>query len=1609
MSENILFWTSFCGNSSVYWTFWNESFTWKTNTPDFTTCFQLTVLRWVSVLYLGVLLPIYVIFLSRKPWKNSSGMISAYKIVQFSIIGILLMTLLETVIITSTVEYGPGPLSVRVLDSVCDLFIWSTVLILQRYEFKKGLFSSGVVLIFWLYELLRYLVAFRSAILFASTSGHDSMTPVIMNGLILFHVTIAFWANCFASECDDEGDNLTLPRYKSKTAPEERGNASQLQKFCPEENAPFLSRMTFFWFTGLILKGFRRTLLAEDLWKLSDSNKSEHVVDRTMRNWLSTIESISHRVNEQTKHEHISYLEQYESDAYLNNVMPDKVNRPSLAFVLLRTFWTDFAAGFLLKLFCDILTLSQPLIISLLIGFVEEGTMKTSGKANALPNSNSSGFYQWHGYFYTVLLLIAGLIRTIVFQQYFHFTYRTAMRIKTAVIGMVYRKSLKLSNFARQTSTTGEIVNLISVDAQKLEDTMVNIHMIWSSPFLILCSLILLWYQLQYAVLAGLLTAIVLIPLNVFVGVKVKKLNTEMMKIKDERIKLLNQTIVGIKLVKMYAWEPAFEKRITELRNTEVNAIRSVEFLNLVSYMSLTCAPLLISSATFVTYVLMSPENVLTAQKSFVCLALFNVLTFPLSTLAYILALTVQSKVSLSRIVNFLFNEELVEQTIEKHHENKLRLNHEPEEYCNNIGETSLLNTQYDIICTKATLGWDSQTILFRNLNFSIPRGKFYGVVGPVGGGKSSLLSAILNEMHRFAGSIKVNGTIAYVSQQSWCQNATIRDNILFNRTMDNEWYKEVVRKCCLLEDLRQLPNGDGTEIGERGLNLSGGQKQRISLARAVYQQCDIYLLDDPLSAVDVRVAERLFKDVIGPNGLLKNKTRVWVTHRLDNLSHADKILLICKQNQRIENNFRIIDEFQGESAQPVSQCENPENMNSKESICQESYILEEGTHEELLKLDKLYASYYRTHISNSNGAKQGNSRIELPTNNGDQCGINHNCTDDLYRSNDTLSTRCGIEDYTSIFKSVEEEKTETGSISFRVLRAYGNAYGHWKLSLTFGAFILLGIAAITNQTWLGYWSGKESTKQFNLTNGSHTLLYYISIYSILAFLQVLFTGVQNILLNFGSASVSSITHSHLLRCILRAPSEFFDTTPSGRILNRFSKDIDIIDSQLPYNMRVALVTLSHVLVCFTLICIALPWFLIALVPIIGCLFILQRFYMATSRQLKRLESVRRSPVLSYFQETLSGISVIRAFKRENEFLNTCNELVDENLKAWYPIIVSYRWLGVNIELLGHFITLIACIIILLTVETVGPGFAGLALVYSLSVSNFLTFVIRSSSELENSTISIERVKEYSMIPSEGEWHLDEYNQQLEQWPKVGSIEFNNYSMGYRRELELVLKFVNVKINGGERVGIVGRTGAGKSSIISALFRLVEPNTGQIFIDCVNINLIGLHDLRQKLTVIPQDPFIFCGTLRYNLDPLCVKTDGELWNALEKAHLKEYVMAQSEQLDFMCSENGENLSVGQRQLVCLARALLRNSKILILDEATASVDMKTDNLIQETIRTQFTDCTVLTVSHRLGTIINSDKIITIANGQIVDYDTPENLLDNTNSILHKMAKDVGLI
>ncbi|CAH8871961.1 unnamed protein product [Trichobilharzia szidati] len=297
MSENILVWTSFCGNNSAYWTFWNESFTWRTNTPDFTTCFQLTMLRWVSLLYLGVSLPIYVIFLSRKPWKNSYRIISAYKTVQFATIGILLMTLLEIVIITSTAEYGPGPLSVRILDSVCDLFIWSTVLILQRYEFKKGLSSSGVVIIFWLYELLRYLIAFRSAILFASTSGHDSLTPVIMNGLILFLVTIAFCANCFASRRDDEGDNLALTNYNSKTALEEKGNASQLQKSCPEENAPFLSRMTFFWFTGLILKGFRRTLFAEDLWKLSDSNKSERVVDRTMRNWPSTFESISHRLD----------------------------------------------------------------------------------------------------------------------------------------------------------------------------------------------------------------------------------------------------------------------------------------------------------------------------------------------------------------------------------------------------------------------------------------------------------------------------------------------------------------------------------------------------------------------------------------------------------------------------------------------------------------------------------------------------------------------------------------------------------------------------------------------------------------------------------------------------------------------------------------------------------------------------------------------------------------------------------------------------------------------------------------------------------------------------------------------------------------------------------------------------------------------------------------------------------------------------------------------------------------------------------------------------------------------------------------------------------------
>ncbi|KAF8566043.1 hypothetical protein P879_03282 [Paragonimus westermani] len=1220
-------------------------------------------------------------------------------------------------------------------------------------------------------------------------------------------------------------------------------------------------------------------------------------------------------------------------------------------------------------------------------------------------------------------------------------------------------QALKLSNTARQVATVGEIVNHMSVDAQRLQDAVIMIHMAWSAPVLIIISLVLIYVLLGWAVLAGFLLAVLIIPINVVTTAITKKYQFHMMKVKDERIKLLEQTFTGIKVVKMYAWERAFQARITELRNQEVHLIRKMAYLRAVTSVTSFCTPLFISLTTFAAYVLSSPNHVLDAKQAFVSLSLLNIMAFPLYMLPVLLSVMVQANISLRRIENFLLLPEILDKG--GAHVSAARPNREPDVTGSQADQDKIATQKSEskwvltssscensppwtpqkdtaLTISNGTFGWDPETILFRHINYSVLRGQLHFIIGAVGSGKSSLLCAILNEMHCYQGVTQIYGSIAYVPQQAWCLNATVRDNILFGRPLEWVFYQQVLTCCCLQTDLKQLPSGDLTEIGERGINLFGGQKQRISLARAVYQQSDIYLLDDPLSAVDSHVANSLFQDVIGPNGLLKHSTRILVTHRLIKLQQADQIVTVCRQSPA--KTTATYEDVASKTPTDLvnASCEEDGEADTAATIHNtgESYIGEVGTMVELMNKNGSFAAYVRDYMAEhqqhdeedltATSAELFNEVADWDSRISQQNTVEHVVNSCEWNSSDCISPleRSASSTWaepttgqTEFKRLIVEEKENTGKarckiaivwFCFSTVKTYMMAYGTSTALITTFAYMMFILADVGCNLWLGKWSQASRNPSLNKTNTAEQRNTYLGVYGAIGSTQTLFTLAMVLSLAHGLARASKGLHWYLLDSILHAPNSFFDTTPSGRIVNRFSSDIDTVDITIPLNLRILFVKMADVASSLVLICISIPWFLIPLTLLALIFLMVQRLYICTGRQLKRIDSVRKSPIFSHFQESLVGATCIRAYGKVQDFINKSDQLMDENQTAYYPNLICLRWLGVVVEILGHMATLFVSLFAISMRTTIGVGFAGLAITFTLKIANSLTFLTRSASDMESSLVCVERIREYSEVPPEAPWRANSGQKIQNGWPSTGEIVFDEYSTRYRPGLELALISVTAHIKGGERIGIVGRTGAGKSSIALALFRLIEATSRRLLIDGVDISKIGLHDLRESLTIIPQDPVLFAGPLRFNLDPSGTKTDDELWRALEESHLKDLFQEQNHQLDFHCAESGENLSLGQRQLVCLARALLDRKRILILDEATAAVDLRTDELIQETIRTGFIGHTILTIAHRLGTVMNYDRILVLKNGRVIEFDTPEKLLADKKSTFSEMASEAGV-
>lgn len=909
-----------------------------------------------------------------------------------------------------------------------------------------------------------------------------------------------------------------------------------------------------------------------------------------------------------------------------------------------------------------------------------------------------------------------------------------------------------------------------------------------------------------------------------------------------------------------------------------------------------------------------------------------------------------------------------------------------------NCDELDMNSVEHDpkepnpLVMENGNFSWGDKDaeLTLKNITLAVPRGHLVAVVGAVGSGKSSLLSAFLGEMNKTSGRVNTNGSIAYVPQQAWIQNATLQDNILFGKPLAKQKYSDVIGMCALKPDFDMLPGGDQTEIGEKGINLSGGQKQRVSLARAVYYDADTYFLDDPLSAVDSHVGKHIFDKVLGPNGLLKDKTRLWVTHNVSYLAQTDLVVVLKAGEISEVGSYQQLLEKKGAFAEFLLHHLSDTERTSPEELDEMKDVLQNKLGTEFK--DKLQRARSLSESASESDQTAAGDRRESVKRKTPEATPN-----ELKEKN----------------KLIETEKAETGSVKWSVYKHYLMSVGVLASVVTVLMNLILQVFQVGSNYWLAMWSNDQEMLTVNGTVNKERRDLYLGVYGGLGVGQVLSVSVSSLALYLGTLAAARALHAALLAGVLRAPTiGFFDCTPVGRVLNRFSKDVDVLDNVLPMTLRGWTSCFFAVLGTLFVISVSTPIFLAVILPVGALYYVIQRFYVATSRQLKRLESVSRSPIYSHFGESITGATTIRAYGVTQRFVEESENGVDHNQSCYYPSCIANRWLAVRLEMIGNLIIFSAALFAVLGRDDVNPGIVGLSVSYALQITQTLNWLVRMTSEVETNIVAVERIKEYAETQQEAAWTVGSGPGAT--WPETGALQLEALTLGYRAG-EPALRGVTCAVAPRDKLGIVGRTGAGKSTLTLGLFRIVEAISGKIMIDGIDISTIGLHQLRSRITIIPQDPVLFSGTLRMNLDPFDAYSDDDIWRSLEHAHLKNFVQGLAAGLRHEISEGGENLSVGQRQLVCLARALLRKTPLLVLDEATAAVDLETDELIQKTIRSEFANCTVLTIAHRLNTIMDSTRVMVLDKGQLVEFAPPDQLLQDKTSIFYSMAKDAGLV
>ncbi|EGT49215.1 hypothetical protein CAEBREN_16379 [Caenorhabditis brenneri] len=1477
-----------------------------TGLPNVSECVQHTILVWVPTVFFLVTLP----FLTAQCYLTAQRFarlpFSAHFIIKLGLTAFLAGNSLFTwcYVLFSSTTFAP----VFYVYPGLWVLVWTGTFILHLIRLRCGLVSSGVqhvtAIIFTVCGAPEFYQWIRM------DNDNSSLTGSALSVAYLSWYSVLLIYTFFMCFAD--------PRSEMK-----KGARS------PELQSSFLNRLTLWWFNRIPWIGARRDLEIEDLYELNERSSTEFLSGL----WESIWEP-----------KRLRYLHKNSIWAKKDPAERKKpVTLPSVVATLFKMFRWEFLLASALKITSDTLQFASPFLLHQLLNFI---------------SAEKTPF--WKGLALSILMFSASELRSLILNGYFYIMFRMGTKIQTSLISAVYKKTLLLSSAARRNRTVGEIVNLMAIDVERFQMITPQIQQFWSCPYQITFALVYLFITLGYSAIPGVVIMIIFVPLNIFSSVIVRKWQIQQMKLKDERTKMVNEVLNGIKVVKLYAWEVPMEAHIEGIRTQELALIKKSAMVRNVLDSFNTASPFLVALFSFGTFVLSSPTHLLTPQIAFVSLALFNQLRSPMTMVAIVINQTVQVIVSNQRLKEFLVAEELDDKCIEKSD----NIDRSP----NAVSVKNLTATWED--------PEDTERATLQDFEMTAPRNSLIAVVGKVGSGKSSLLQALLGEMGKLKGRIGVNGRVAYVPQQPWIQNMTLRDNITFGRPFDRKRYDQVLYACALKADIKILPAGDQTEIGEKGINLSGGQKARVSLARAVYQNLDVYLLDDPLSAVDAHVGRHIFEKVIGPNGLLREKTRILVTHGLTFTKFANEIL-----------------------------------------VMQDGKLEESGTYESLLKQRGSFFDFMEEYKSNSDSDNSSDS-LEFEEIGGEKDDYVNpeehvlKITKDLDDSTQTpqLATMISVissPEKATPNKLIKKEDVAQGKVETATYRIYVKAAGYFLFFAFLGFFLMYMTIQILRSFWLSAWSDQydpENPSPHPMAKG-----WRLGVYGALGFSEVACYFVALWTLVFVGQRASKNLHGPLIHNLMRSPMSFYDTTPLGRILNRCAKDIETIDFMLPMNFRSILMCFLQVSFTLIVIIISTPLFAAVILPLALIYLVFLKFYVPTSRQLKRLESVHRSPIYSHFGETIQGAASIRAFNKVNEFRDHSGRIVDTFIRCRYSSLVSNRWLAVRLEFVGNCIIFFAALFAVLSKEfgwVTSPGLIGVSVSYALNITEVLNFAVRMVSDIEANIVSVERVNEYTNTPTEAPWRI-EGHAPAPGWPSKGIVKFDRYSTRYREGLDLVLEDISADVGAGEKIGIVGRTGAGKSSFALALFRMIESAGGRIVIDGTEISKIGLHDLRSNITIIPQDPVLFSGTLRFNLDPFSTYSDDELWTALELAHLKTFASSLPNGLLYNISESGENLSVGQRQLVALARALLRHTRILVLDEATAAVDVATDALIQETIRKEFKECTVFTIAHRLNTIMDYDRIMVLDKGSILEFDSPDTLMADKNSAFAKMVADAA--